>query len=71
MAVEVPRDPREERLRLLSLELAGLQEALDEIVEAAPPSGTGKIREVRIRRAADRLRAARSRLYATIEEDRA
>lgn len=57
-----------ERIRLLLLEIAGVQEELDEIV--------GRLKRdeivpgIDVARTAERLRRARSRLHATMEEDR-
>jgi hypothetical protein len=56
------------RIRLLLLEITGVQEELDEIV--------GRLRRdeivpgIDVARTAERLRRARSRLHATMEEDR-
>lgn len=68
----MPRDPKEERVRLLAVELAGMQEELDDLAEREQASAlSAPMRRARIRRIGDRLRGARSRLTATIEEDRA
>ena len=72
MAPRMPRGPQDERVRLLAVELAGLQEELEDFQEhEASGTTSGAIRLGRIRSIVARLRAARSRLTATIEEDRA
>lgn len=72
MVTRMPRDPKEERVRLLAVELAGIQEEIDEFAEREQAEAlSAPMRRGRIRRVGDRLRGARSRLTATIEEDRA
>lgn len=58
-----------QRIRLLLLELSGVQEELDEMVERLKRNEA--VPGIELARNADRLRRARSRLYATMEEDRA
>lgn len=72
MVARMPRDPQDERVRLLAVELAGLQEELEDLQEIEA-SGviSAPMRRGRLRGIVNRLRSARSRLTATIEEDRA
>jgi hypothetical protein len=57
-----------ERLRLLLLEIAGVQEELDGIVTRLRRDEI--VPGIEVARTAERLRRARSRLHATMEEDR-
>lgn len=60
------------RIRLLTRELAGLQEDIDELEEREQAEELSRpMRRARLARIGRRLRGARSRLSATIEEDRA
>lgn len=58
-----------QRIRLLLVELAGIQESFDEIVERLKRNEA--VPGIEVAREAERLRNARSRLHATMEEDRA
>lgn len=58
-----------ERIRLLLLEIAGVQEELDGYVERLKRNEA--VPGIELARTAERLRHARARLYATMEEDRA
>ena len=58
-----------QRIRLLLIELAGIQEKLDEIVERLKRGEA--VPGIDVARETQRLEHARSRLYATMEEDRA
>ncbi len=57
-----------ERIRLLLLEISGVQEELDGYVRRLV-AGEG-VPGIDVARTAERLRRARSRLHATMEEDR-
>ncbi len=72
MVARMPRDPQNDRVRLLAVELVGLQEELEDL-EQGEITGkiSGPIRRARLRGIVHRLQGARSRLSVTIEEDRA
>lgn len=57
-----------ERIRLLLLEIVGVQEELDGFVERLRRNAV--VPGIEVAHTAARLRHARDRLYATMEEDR-
>lgn len=67
--MEQAREAASERIRLLLIEIAGVQEELDGFVERLKRNEA--VPGIEVARSADRLRRARSRLYAAMEGDRA